>query len=280
MELLEVPFAAGSLIWVRYGPSHHPPQLYDQVKVTVMLGATTARSRSSEQHPWRRVPARSLNIYLGDVGMESELAGDGQFFALLLERECLGKRWAVASAVERSRYDVYGASDPYLFHLASEAAVRLRREQTLSLRYVESVATLVSVHLREHYLQRRPASLDRPPIVLAPHKVTRVLAYIRAHSAEVLPLADLAAVAGTSTSHFAHAFRQSVGETPHRFIVRQRVEHARELLQTGGSEMGLAEAASQAGFSSQSHLTRCFRALCGMTPGEFLRKERPSSART
>jgi hypothetical protein len=38
MELLVGSFAAGSFIWVRYGPSHHPRRLYDQVKVTVMLG--------------------------------------------------------------------------------------------------------------------------------------------------------------------------------------------------------------------------------------------------
>lgn len=217
---------------------------------------------------------------MGNVGVESELAGEGQFFALVMEREYLGKRWAVASAAERSRYDVYGASDPYLFHLAAEAAVRLRREQELSVRYVESVATLVSVHLQERYLQRRPESLDRRPATLAPHRLTRVLAYIRAHLAEDLPLEDLAAVAGTSTSHFARAFRQSAGDTPHRFVVRQRIAYARELLRTGGREIGLVEAAYQTGFSSQSHLTRSFRAVCGMTPGEFLRKERPGSART
>ena len=280
MELLQAPFTAGLLTWVRYGPSHHPRRLYEQVKIGVLLGTTTARWRFSAQHPWRKLPARSTGLYLGDVGTEAELAGDGQFFALFLEREYLGKHWATASSAERSRYDVCGASDPYLFHLAAGAAARLRREQALSPRYVESVALLVSVHLRERYLQRRPAGLDRPPVVLAPHAEARVLAHIRTHLSENLPLAKLAAVAGVSTSHFARAFRASVGETPHRFIVRQRVEHARELLRARGREISLGEAAFQAGFSSQSHFTRCFHASCGLTPGAFLRKERPSGART
>ena len=245
-----------------------------------MLGTTTARWRISEQHPWRNLPARSVGVYVGDVGAEAELTGDGQFFALFLEREYLGKRWAAASAVERGRYDVTGASDPYLFHLAAEAATRLRREQTLSPRYVESVALLTSIHLRERYLQNRLVKLDRPPACLAPHVESRLLTYIRAHLGETLPLKDLAAVAGMSTSHFARAFRQSVGETPHRFIVRRRVEHARELLRTNGGKMSLGEAAFLAGFSSQSHFTRCFRAWCGLAPGEFLRKELPDSART
>ena len=280
MELLQAPFAAGSLNWVRYGPSHHAERLYEQVKIGVLLGTTTARFRPSAQGPWRNVAARSIGVCLGDVGAEAETAGEGQFFALFLEREYLGKRWAAATSAERRQYDVNGASDPYLFHLAAGAAARLRREQTLSPRYVESVALLASVHVRDRYLQRRPAGLDRPPAALAPHAQARVLAHIHAHLGENLPLADLAVVAGISTGHFARAFRASVGETPHRFIVRQRLERGRELLRSGGREMSLGEAAFQAGFSSQSHFTRCFRVCCGMTPGEFLRKERPASART
>ena len=77
MELLQAPFTAGSLNWVRYGPSHHPPQLYDQVKIGFMLGTTTARWRWSAQGPWHRLPARGFCILLGDVGVEAELSGEG-----------------------------------------------------------------------------------------------------------------------------------------------------------------------------------------------------------
>lgn len=82
------------------------------MKVSVLLGTTTARWRFTEQHPWRKLPARSVGVCLGDVGTEAELAGEGQFFALHLEREYVGKRWAAAPPAERSRYDVCGASDP------------------------------------------------------------------------------------------------------------------------------------------------------------------------
>lgn len=279
MELLEAPFAAGSLTWVRYGRSYQPRRFYEQAKITVMLGTTPAGWRSSRQHPWRKVPARSTCVCLADVGDEAELTGDGQLFALFVEKDYLGGPGAMTSHAEHDHHGVYGAHDPYLFHLAVEATARLRREQTLSPRYVESVALLASVHIRERYLQRKPPTQVRPEATLAPHAEVKVLAYIRAHLNEGLPLADLAKVAGISTSHFARAFRKSVGETPHRFIVRHRLEHARELLLTGGGKMSLGEAAYQTGFSSQSHFSRCFRAWCGLTPGEFLRKERLGSAR-
>lgn len=280
MESLEAPFTAGSLTWVRSGPSYHPQQFNGKVKISILLGKTAAGWRSSKQHPWRRIPARSTSVCLGDVPAGAELAGGGHLCALLLEREYLGKRWAAASADERSRYDVSGAHDPYLFHLAAAAAARLRREQTLSPGYVESLALLASVHVRERYLQKRPVNPARLAVSLSPQAETRVRAHIRTHLGEKLPLAGLAAVAGVSTSHFAKAFRRSVGETPHRFLVRQRLEHACALLRADGAEMTLGEAAFRTGFSSQSHFTRCFRAWCGWTPGEFLHKERSERTRT
>ncbi len=192
----------------------------------------------------------------------------------------MAPRWAASSTEERRRYDVAATHDPFLFHLAAEASARLRREQWLAPSYVESVAYLASVHVRERYLQKRPAAPERSPVFLAPHAEARVRAHIQTHLGEKLPLADLAAVAGVSTSHFAKAFHRSVGETPHRFLVRQRLKHARGLLCTNRGAMSLSEAAFQAGFSSQSHFTRCFRAWYGLTPGAFLHQERPGSTRT
>lgn len=278
MDQLQTPFAAGSLAWVQLGPSRHDKRPYGQLKISVLLGKTTGRLRLAGQSPWRRLAARSTGVCVGDLASEIELNGEGQFFALQLDHDYLGKAWAAIAPAERSLYDVYGATDPYLFHLAAEATARLRRQQELSPRYVESVAHLATVHVRERYLSRRPQGRERPAAALSPHAQARVLTHIRERLAEKLPLAELAAVAGISTSHFARAFRHSVGETPHRFILRQRLEHSLQLLRGHGG-LPLVEAAFQTGFSSQSHFTRCFRACYGLTPGEFLRKERPETAR-
>ena len=280
MERLEAPFTAGLLAWVQCGPSYQPRLSDGQMKISVLLGRHAAGWRFSRQHPWLRVPARSTSVCVGDVPAGAELTGGGHFCMLILEREYLGKRWAVASTEERRRYDVAATHDPFLFHLMAEASARLRREQRLAPGYVESLAHLASVHVRERYLQERPPAVQRPPVFLAPHAEARVRAHIQTHLGEKLPLADLAAVAGVSTSHFAKAFHRSVGETPHRFLVRQRLEHARGLLRAAGGAMHLAEAAFQARFSSQSHFTRSYRSWYGLTPGEFLHQERPGGTRT
>ncbi len=280
MELLAAPFVAGSLVWVQCGPSYQPRLADGQMKISVLLGRRAAGWRASKQDPWLRVPARSTSVCVSDVPAGAELTGEGHFCMLVLDREYLGKSWAAAPCDERRRYDVAATHDPFLFHLAAEATTRLRRERRLAPGYVESLAHLASVHVRERYLQRRPAVPARPPVFLAPHAEARVRAHIQAHLADKLPLADLAAVAGVSTSHFAKAFHRSVGETPHRFLVRQRLEHACALLRVGCGTMPLAEAAFQAGFSSQSHFTRCFRARYGLPPGELLHQERLERART
>jgi AraC family transcriptional regulator len=271
MVSLQSGFSAGSVHWYQFGPSHHPPRRYDRIKLSILLGNTSARSRAAANLPWHSASAGAFSLCVSDFGHEVEYLREGEVFALKLDREFISKTWALASEEERRLYDVRGARDPFLFHIGKQAVAELRREGTLPPRYVESIATVVGVHLSTHYLRR---GQNRSLPTLTPNTQQRVLAYIQARLATRILLADLARVAGLSPFHFTRAFRVSVGETPHQFIIRQRVERARELLRTSGQSMTLTDAALQAGFSSQSHLTRCFRGVCGMTPGEFLRKER------
>lgn len=96
--------------------------------------------------------------------------------------------------------------------------------------------------------------------------VQRALRHIDQHLARPLSLAELAGIAGLSTWRFATVFRQQVGMSPHRYVCRRRVERAQSLIRSG---MPAATAASEAGFYDQSHLSRHFKNLCGMTPGQY-----------
>lgn len=98
-----------------------------------------------------------------------------------------------------------------------------------------------------------------------------VLAHIEAHLGEPLPLERLASLAGLSVWRFATVFRQSVGVSPHRYISSLRVRHAQALLRQG---VPLASVASAVGFCDQSHLSRRFKGLCSMTPGQYQSQHR------
>jgi AraC-like DNA-binding protein len=80
----------------------------------------------------------------------------------------------------------------------------------------------------------------------------------------------LSAVAGLSRSYFSHAFRRSLGRSPHAHIVRLRVDRAMTLMRD--SDVPLSEIALAVGFSDQAHFSNTFRRATGMTPTQW-RKE-------
>jgi AraC-like DNA-binding protein len=90
-----------------------------------------------------------------------------------------------------------------------------------------------------------------------------------AHLDGNLPLQRVAEVCGLSTSHFAHAFRRTVGVAPDRWLLRRRVERAIDMLGGGGDS--LSDIALACGFSDQSHFTRVLRRATGHSPGGWKR---------
>lgn len=90
--------------------------------------------------------------------------------------------------------------------------------------------------------------------------------YLKAHAADRVSLADLTRLAGCSAFHLARAFRSRAGIAPHQYQTQMRVAHARKLLRDG---VPAADAALQAGFADQSHLSRHFKRIVGMTPGAY-----------
>jgi AraC-like DNA-binding protein len=115
---------------------------------------------------------------------------------------------------------------------------------------------------------RKEYSLPRP--------VRRGIEYIHANLSEEVRLEDIAGAAGLSTFHFARLFRQATGMAPHRYVVQVRVGKVKELL--GEGELCLAAIADEAGFADQSHMSRVFKRLMGMTPKTFRRDRRLRSA--
>jgi AraC-like DNA-binding protein len=111
------------------------------------------------------------------------------------------------------------------------------------------------------------APAPRPHAGLSPGALRRVCEFVDAHLSERPDLAMLAAVAGVSKHHFARGFKQSVGVTPHHYLVQKRVERALDML--AHTDLSLSEIAHAAGFSDQSHLARHFRQMLGVTPGQF-----------
>lgn len=98
--------------------------------------------------------------------------------------------------------------------------------------------------------------------------------YVDEHVKLSPSLEDMGLRTGLSPSHFARKFRQTTGLSLHRFVNRRRILRSLDMLKNRSRP--LAAVALDVGFSSQSHFTRLFSMLTGMTPAKYRRTFRPT----
>ena len=132
---------------------------------------------------------------------------------------------------------------------------------------IDSLKTTLAIHLLRNYCTAQP-KLSSYANGLSQSKLQQVTEYINEHLHQDVRLIDLAAIAQMSSYHFLRLFKQSLGVTPHQYILQSRIEKAKYLLQQ--SELSIAEIAVRVGFCDQSHLTRYFKRIVGVTPKQFL----------
>jgi AraC-like DNA-binding protein len=90
--------------------------------------------------------------------------------------------------------------------------------------------------------------------------------------ARQLDVAALAREAHASPAHFARSFKRAFGETPHKYVVRRRIERAKELLR--GTDLSVTEISLEVGFQSLGSFGAAFRELVGESPGRYGRRWR------
>ena len=106
------------------------------------------------------------------------------------------------------------------------------------------------------------------PVGQEPRAVQRTREFIHTHYADDVSMDQLASIACLSPYHFMRVFTRNVGLPPHTYLIQTRVRQARAMLNAGQRP---AAAAQAAGFFDQSHFTRHFKRLTGMTPGKYRR---------
>jgi AraC-like DNA-binding protein len=169
--------------------------------------------------------------------------------------ELTGRRGGLPFFPEPIIQDVELASRILTFHHALEdPTARLTRDALM----LSVLTRFVARHSAPHSEPKQPSR--------EPAAVRTARAYLEEHSDEDVSLDDLAAMAGLSPFHLVRTFRAATGLPPHAWLDQLRVRHARRLLREG---MPIAQVAATAGFADQSHLTRRFKRLVGVTPGQY-----------
>ena len=134
-------------------------------------------------------------------------------------------------------------------------------------RALKQIDTLMDDLQRENLLLREQAAGTRGG--LAPWQLKRAEALMSKNLGVQVPLDQVAEECGLSVRHLARAFRQSTGVPPHRWLLNQRVQRAKELLPN--AKLSLSDVALACGFGDQSHFTRTFTAAVRLSPGVWRR---------
>ena len=160
------------------------------------------------------------------------------------------------------------ASDPVVHHLGLCLDTARSRPSEMSPVCADHIASALEAYLRQaHNIVSLP-----PPAVrggLAPWQLRQAKQILISRLDEPISLAELARACKLSPGHFARAFRQTTGQPPHRWLMVQRIEKAKQLLVD--STLSLAQIAQKCGFADQSHFTRIFAQLVQSSPGQWRR---------
>ncbi|MFZ5558705.1 MAG: helix-turn-helix transcriptional regulator [Pseudomonadota bacterium] len=186
-----------------------------------------------------------LHLYVPDALVQAcvEEAGEARREAVEL----------IDPAVER---------DPTLERVGQLVVSEMQRREMPSRLLLEAFGIEAATQLVRRW-SNLGAPAERRSGGLPPAVLRRLRDLIETRLADDLSMAELAAEAGLSASHFREAFAQATGASPSRYVAERRIERAKGLL---AREAGLAEIALACGFADQSHLTRRFREATGLTP--------------
>ncbi|WP_299656859.1 AraC family transcriptional regulator [uncultured Jannaschia sp.] len=162
----------------------------------------------------------------------------------------------------RREGEAEGAQD-VVYRILSTIGHAFRTDGPMDPEFLDHLVCALVLHAG-HRPSARAYPVARAARTGPDRRIARSVDLIRSRCGDRLPLIDLAEEAGVSVSYYCQKFREMTGETPHRFILRQRVFLARELLRDG--ERSIVDVALESGFNDQSHFTSVFKRFTGTTP--------------
>jgi AraC family transcriptional regulator len=161
--------------------------------------------------------------------------------------------------------DCFSRFDPHMYQIAMMFLAELRSGGIMGKLYVESLTQVLVIHLLRHYSVLQPAIADC--YSLTPNRLKSAIDYIHAHLNGDLSMAQIAASVSTSPTYFASLFKRATGISLHQYVIQQRVNRAKLLLET--TDLPIPNIAAQVGFANPSHLAYHCKRQTGMTPRQI-----------
>ncbi|MEG4321827.1 MULTISPECIES: AraC family transcriptional regulator [unclassified Microcoleus] len=156
--------------------------------------------------------------------------------------------------------------DPLIFGIGWALKTELESGGLNGTLYVDALKNALSLHLLRHYCAQKPKLGDFAG-GLEPSQLQIVIDYINDYLNRDLHLGELANLVHMSPYYFTRLFKQSTGIAPHQYVTKCRIEKAKLLLKQPG--FSLAYISQQVGFKDQSHFSKTFCKIVGVTPKKY-----------
>ncbi len=248
------------------------------ISLILFAGGAMRLEQRHANGPWKALYLRQGDLILRPgVGTSYELRWKGlssvltQTLHLRLSKDLVVRTAQEVAGCDPTRLSLVersGFRDPLLTQIGLALWRELEQRSPAGKLYAQTAAQMLAIHLLRYYTAGG-AAIEEPKPGLTHQQMKRVMDFVQAHLSQDISLETLAQQIGFSPYHFARLFRQTTGESPHQFVLRQRIERAQRLLQE--RDVPLAHVAVKSGFANQSHLTQAFKRHLGLTPQVYRR---------
>lgn len=221
-----------------------------------------------------KADVRAGATYLYDLKRDPRYVIDKPFHSLFfyLPRSALHDmaRQPGAPRIRELSYEPgLGHDDAVIRHIGASLQQGLHRPDETNQLFVDHMMLGLTAHVAQTYGGLKPAAEPNRG-GLAPWQAKRACERLDSDLSGKVALQQIATELGLSVSHFSRAFRVSTGLPPHQWLLRQRVKAAKQLMTV--RDLPLSEIAMSAGFANQSHFTRVFSSMVGVSPGVWRRE--------
>jgi AraC family transcriptional regulator len=245
-----------------------PEHRHTAVALSLQLNATIQIQWKSASR-WQSAVTRAGSIVLHGCSGSAESIWSGRYDRLGLELNPVHLAKLTEGAFAGANIDFvdrWSFSDERLEHLLNVLYTELRQGAPNGRLFAEQIGDAIAILVARQYATVKPGLYGLGGRI-PPARLKQVFDYIEAHFDQQTHLSDLAETASMSPFYFARLFKNSVGVSPHKYVVARRIERARELLKR--SSMSVVEIGVRVGYVDTKHFRGIFRREAGVSPNEF-----------
>jgi AraC family transcriptional regulator len=256
----------------RISPTHFHERAHPEISVTISYENTSLLASwqtATGRQVTRLIRDGHVSVIPGDQPHGGEWRREAEHLILYLDPGFVsGAAQDLLGEDPVELVENYTAEDSFIGGLASALRAELKTEGGPQRLYLESLANVLTAHLIRNYSAKSGLEYTSVQTIGLPKSIlAAVTDYVGDNLARDLTLSELAGVACMSPYHFSRLFKRSTGLSPYQYVIHQRVQRARELLNR--TELSVTEVSMAVGFAHQSHLAQHTRRLLRVPPASL-----------